>query len=334
MIKSASTCHPGILRYPHPVLRSKNLGKGPRPFTLMGKTYVLFRDSQGVARAAPGNCPHRGARLEKGKVIRGELVCAYHAWRVKPDGQVSSPSTPDKTCSVPMLKTWERHGYIWVANANVPDSSLPEFLVPGYRLLSGFTRRFDAPLKVVMDNFGEVEHAFQVHRFIGPSRKILDTVTFITEHSEEETYGRFACRYRPLLLGLHRPFGIRSGDTYHNDWVFKFKPLHGSYMNYWTGPDKARRPFSFIVTAFLVPINATQVNVHVFVQSIIGSRLLSPLLNWMTVFITKFEIKADADIARFAPESDEQDERWHLTHFDRQVTKNRQLFHEHYLPKT
>jgi phenylpropionate dioxygenase-like ring-hydroxylating dioxygenase large terminal subunit len=271
-----------------------------------------------------------------GKVIRGELVCAYHAWRVNADGQVTSPSTPGTACSVPMLKTWERHGYLWVANADVPDSALPEFLEPGYRLIAGFTRRFDAPLKVVMDNFGEIEHAFQVHRFIGPNRKVLDSLTFTSEHADDETYGRMACRYRPLLLGFHRPFGIRTGDTYHNDWVFRFKPLHGSYRNYWTGPDKSRRPVSFIVTSFLVPADTGRVDVHVFVQSAIESRLLrlfSPLLNFITALIVQFEIKADADISRFAPDSDAQDERWHLTHLDRQVTKNRQLFSRHYIPE-
>jgi phenylpropionate dioxygenase-like ring-hydroxylating dioxygenase large terminal subunit len=332
---------PDVLRYPHPVLRSDRLKRGQvQGITLLNRRYVLFRGPDGQVVAAPGACPHRGALLEKGTVNRaGQLVCAYHAWRVCADGRAHSASVPDKSCAVPLLRTWEQHGFIWVANADVPDSALPRFIEPGHQLITAFTREFAAPLPVVLDNFGEVEHAFQVHRFIGPSRDALHTAQFTSETVGDRSFGAFVCDYRTLPLGFSRFFGIAPGDRYHNDWTFHFRPLFGSYRNYWTAKQgDQRRPVSFIVTSFLVPTVEGRVNVHVFLQIAISGglpRLLAPIIRRAAAAIVKFEIWADARIARFAPAAADQDgdsggRPWQLTSWDKQIFKNRQLMESVY----
>jgi phenylpropionate dioxygenase-like ring-hydroxylating dioxygenase large terminal subunit len=331
-----NSIHPDVLRYPHPVVKADKLKKGTiYEFAILGKPYVLYRDSEGKAVATLAGCPHRGALLAKGKVnAQGELVCAYHAWRVRSNGTAVSPSRPDKVCPIPMLRTWEKHGFIWVAHSNVPDSSFPDFLDPRYQLIGGFTEPFRAPLAVVLDNFGEIEHAFQVHAFVGTSSKSLDTVSFSSETREDETIGRSSSRYRGLPLKLHRFFGVRDGDKYHIDWVFRFKPLHGSYNNYWRAPVSAtRRPVSFIITTFLVPVRDKEVHLHVFVQMAIespGLRWIAPILRRCTMAMVKYEIKADAQIARFAPETSEAGQ-WHLTHLDKQLFVNRRMMDRIYL---
>jgi phenylpropionate dioxygenase-like ring-hydroxylating dioxygenase large terminal subunit len=327
--------HPDVLRYPHPIVKADKLKKRAiHEFAILGRSYVLYRDAEGKAVATLGSCPHRGALLAKGSVnAQGELVCAYHAWRIRSNGTAISPSVPDKVCSVPMLKTWEKYGFIWVAHTNVPDSAFPDFMQPRYRFVGGFTQAFRAPLPVVLDNFGEIEHSFQVHVFVGTSSKSLDTLSFSSE-TRDETIGRSSAKYRGFPLKFHRLGGIRDGDNYHIDWVFRFKPLHGSYHNYCSDPVSAtRRPLSYIVTTFFVPVRDNEVDVHTFVQMAIESRRLrwiAPILRWCAMVAVRYEIKADADIARFAPASSEYG-RWHLTHLDKQLFVNRRMMDRIYL---
>ena len=331
-----NSIHPDVLRYPHPIVKANKLKKGTiHEFAILGKNYVLFRDAEGKAAATLENCPHRGALLAKGSVnAQGELVCAYHAWRIRSNGTAVSASDPNKVCSIPMLKTWEKHGFIWVAHANVPDSAFPDFTRPGFEFVGGFTEPFRAPLPVVLDNFGEVEHSFQVHVFVGTSSKSPDTLSFSSETREDETIGRSSSRYRGFPLKLHRLVGIRDGDNYHIDWVFRFKPLHGSYHNYLTDPiSAARRPVSYIVTTFFVPVRDKEVDVHTFVQMAIESprlRWLAPIIRLGAMAVTKYEIKNDADIARYAPELSD-GRQWNLTHLDKQLFVNRRLMDRIYL---
>jgi phenylpropionate dioxygenase-like ring-hydroxylating dioxygenase large terminal subunit len=323
--------HPEVLRFPHPILAAGKLKKRTvHPFAILGKSYVLYRDAKGKAVATVGNCPHRGALLSKGSVNGdGELVCAYHAWRIRSNGTAISPSRPDKICAMPMLKTWERHGFIWVAHANVPDSAFPDFSRPGFQHIGAFTTPFRAPLAVAIDNFSEIEHSFQVHTFLGTKKSSLDTLSFTSQTLEDETIGLSSAKYRGMPLKLHRFVGIRDGDRHHIDWVFRFKPLHGSYHNYASDAVTAeRRPMSIIVTVFFVPVREKEVDVHTFVQMGIDN----PRLRWLAHFIrpfvmagVRFEIKADADIARFAPETSEDGRHWNLTHLDKQLFVNRRM---------
>jgi phenylpropionate dioxygenase-like ring-hydroxylating dioxygenase large terminal subunit len=326
-----SSIHPDVLRYPHPIVKASRLKKRTvHEFSILGKRYVLYRDGDGRPVATLGSCPHRGAQLSKGSVNKeGELVCAYHAWRIRSDGTAVSPSRPDKVCTHPMLKTWERHGFVWVAHADVADEAFPDFLDPHFQLVGGFTEPFRAPLPVVLDNFGEIEHSFQVHTFVGTNSKSLDTLKFTSETREDETIGLSSAKYRGVPLKLHRLAGIQDGDNYHIDWVLRFKPLYGSYHNYCSDPvSAARRPVSYIVTSFFVPVRDNEVDVHVFVQMSIDSPVLrwfAPLLRQGAMAAVRYEIKADADIARFAPEANDDGGRWNLTHLDKQLFVNRRM---------
>ena len=337
-VRTIATANADILRYPHPVLPSKSLKRKPRQITLADKKYVLYRSKDGEAVALPDACPHRGALLSKGAINKGgELVCSYHGWRINAEGKATCPSVPKRSCKIPVLKTWERYGFIWIANADVPDEAFPGFTLPGYEFVGSFSSLFKAPLKVVLDNFGEIEHAFQVHTFIGPSKSKPDDLNFRVELEEAETFGYLSCPYRTLPFFLRPFFGIKKGDRYHNDWVFRFKPLYGNYSSYWTdATETVKRPLSFIVTSFLVPVSENEVNVQVFVQIAIKSkalRLIAPVLKWATMLITKFEIKADADIALFAPAEAQDGSRWRLTYLDKQIMANRKKMAKIYFAK-
>ncbi len=85
---------------------------------------------------------------------------------------------------------------------------------------------------------------------------------------------------------------------------------------------------SYIVTSFFVPVRDNEVDVHVFVQMAIDSPVLrwfAPLLRQGAMAAVRFEIKADADIARFAPEANDDGGQWNLTHLDKQLFVNRRM---------
>jgi hypothetical protein len=60
-------------------------------------------------------------------------------------------------------------------------------------------------------------------------------------------------------------------------------------------------------------------------------RWIAPILRVGAMIVTKYEIKADAGIARFAPESAEDDRHWNLTHLDKQLFVNRRMMERIYL---
>ena len=58
---------------------------------MLGRDFVLFRDSSGNAVCLSGVCPHRGADLSQGKCEPdGTVGCPFHAWRFDGDGQCAA----------------------------------------------------------------------------------------------------------------------------------------------------------------------------------------------------------------------------------------------------
>src|SRR5215218_7850502 len=82
---------------------------------------VVARFANGQLLVADVACPHKGARLSKGCIKDGTLMCAYHGWKFDATGSCQSiPSllepNPDKQ-ALSHLRTYraqERYGFIWV----------------------------------------------------------------------------------------------------------------------------------------------------------------------------------------------------------------------------
>ena len=65
-----------VLRFFHPVLASRALGKDPVRVTVDGRHVALFRDGGGRVGALVDRCPHRFAPLSRGRVRpHGRLAC-------------------------------------------------------------------------------------------------------------------------------------------------------------------------------------------------------------------------------------------------------------------
>ena len=65
-----------------------HLAEGPKPFRLMNEDIVLFLDADGEPAALRDRCCHRTAKLSKGWMDDGTIVCGYHGWTYDRDGKV------------------------------------------------------------------------------------------------------------------------------------------------------------------------------------------------------------------------------------------------------
>jgi nitrite reductase/ring-hydroxylating ferredoxin subunit len=84
---------------------------------------VLFRDQSGTVRSLEDRCPHRRVPLSLGKVINGQLRCAYHGWTFEGErGQcVNIPNLNESEKISPQLRAdafrvREHEGFIYLAS--------------------------------------------------------------------------------------------------------------------------------------------------------------------------------------------------------------------------
>ncbi|MDA7431849.1 aromatic ring-hydroxylating dioxygenase subunit alpha [Synechococcus sp. AH-601-O06] len=67
-------------------------------FDLLGERAMVIRGKDGVIRAFHNTCRHRGSRLVEGDQghCRGAVMCPFHAWVYTLEGELKTPSQPDK----------------------------------------------------------------------------------------------------------------------------------------------------------------------------------------------------------------------------------------------
>ncbi len=88
---------------------------------VLGRSVLVSRDADGVARAFLNYCRHRGARPAEGCGSARRFTCPYHAWTYDSAGQlVGIPGEEGFAGIDPTdhglveLPSEERHGFIWV----------------------------------------------------------------------------------------------------------------------------------------------------------------------------------------------------------------------------
>ena len=125
---------------------SANVTDQPVQVKMLGRDFVLFRDSAGQVACLSNICCHRGASLSHGKCQDdGTLSCPFHGWRFNAGGRCTTiPSAADPTGHVPAsarvdsYPTEERHGLIWVFLGDRPEEAhalfdMPEDQDPAWR---------------------------------------------------------------------------------------------------------------------------------------------------------------------------------------------------------
>ena len=121
----------------HPVACSAELKKDAEvpaiPVTLLGEKLALFRSPDGSLGLVQERCPHRGASLAYGMVDGDGIMCPYHAWKFRKDGQcVDTPNAAptNRICErikIKAYKAQEMGGLIWAYLGPDPAPLLPRW---------------------------------------------------------------------------------------------------------------------------------------------------------------------------------------------------------------
>lgn len=164
------TRQPLLRKFWYPVIPVVLLEKGPQAFTLLGRELVLWTDGQGHPSAMDDRCPHRHARLSKGWIDRGQLLCGYHGWTFDCEGRCTRiPQKGDDDPAgirVPHYRVAERYGYVWVA-LEEPIAPLPEIeedTAPDFRRIYEFYEPWKCSGLRLMENSFDNAHFSFVHR--------------------------------------------------------------------------------------------------------------------------------------------------------------------------
>nr|WP_250207729.1 aromatic ring-hydroxylating dioxygenase subunit alpha [Curvibacter sp. CHRR-16] len=150
----------------------------PLAVQLLGQRVVLWRDGQGSAHAWPDRCPHRGAQLSLGRVLRTDdcghrLECPYHGWQFDARGQcVRVPAVhsfePPSSHALQPYAAHEAYGLVWVnlQPAQAAAHAVPHFAAehdPALRkvLCGPYDVATSAPR--IVENFLDMAHFGFVH---------------------------------------------------------------------------------------------------------------------------------------------------------------------------
>ncbi|HEY3699543.1 MAG TPA: aromatic ring-hydroxylating dioxygenase subunit alpha [Spongiibacteraceae bacterium] len=141
---------------------------------ILEKSVVVFRAADGSASVLDNACPHRFAPLSRGRVIAGNIECAYHGLRFNSDGKCIHNPHPNGCGPIPpalcvrKYPVVERHCAIWVwMGDKVPDETLiPDYHyiddTENYRTFRGVFE-LDSHYWLGCDNALDLTHVTYVH---------------------------------------------------------------------------------------------------------------------------------------------------------------------------
>lgn len=105
------------------VLESDEIkGNKPTSFKRLGRDLVFWREPNGKVVAMDDWCPHRQVKLSLGKVVNGNIECAFHGFQFDSEGTCQHIPANGKNGPRPKVfqaKVWptrEAYGFIWVWN--------------------------------------------------------------------------------------------------------------------------------------------------------------------------------------------------------------------------
>ncbi|MCC3572004.1 MAG: aromatic ring-hydroxylating dioxygenase subunit alpha [Microcoleus sp. PH2017_40_RAT_O_B] len=190
------TKQPVFKRFWYPVIPVAELSGEPKPFVLLGQPIALWLDSEGKPAAVEDRCCHRTAKLSLGKVVSGNISCAYHGWTFNSSGTcVSVPQQPNGSISgnykVKSYQACDRYGYVWVCLdepiAEIPN--IPEAADPNYRQIHEFYEPWNCAGLRVMENELDMAHPTFVHTAtFGSEEHLTPDVMEFTETEWELHY--------------------------------------------------------------------------------------------------------------------------------------------------
>ncbi len=160
-----------LKRFWYPVIPVGHLADGPKPFRLLGQDIVVWLDAAGQPSAVEDRCCHRSAKLSRGFLENGQLVCGYHGWTFDGTGAVVKiPQQRNQTrkvnYSIPSYKASVKYGHVWVCLGE-PLADIPHFEeadAPGFRQIDQFYEVWNCAGLRLMENSFDNAHVAYVHR--------------------------------------------------------------------------------------------------------------------------------------------------------------------------
>src|SRR5947209_2662526 len=145
----------------------------PHAVKALRRNLVLWRDAGSRLQCLEDYCPHRGARLSRGEVLRDNISCRYHGVTLDGSGTiVRVPAMPG--CALEGRKAVDSYSVI-EANDGIfvyfpskerpapPALNLPaEFSDPAWSSIL-CTGRWQCSYRYVYDNFADPMHACYLH---------------------------------------------------------------------------------------------------------------------------------------------------------------------------
>ena len=249
------TKQPVFRRFWYPVIPIGELSNKPKSFELLEQSIVLWLDSQGKPAAVEDRCCHRTAKLSLGKVVDGNICCAYHGWTFDSSGRcVCVPQSQSKEISpsykVKAFNCVEKYGYAWVCLED-PIIDIPEISEasdPEFRLIPEFYETWHCAGLRVMENELDMAHPTFVHTttFGSEEHLIPDLMEF-----EETDFGL----YYKSVLGVTNPEAQQKNLQMEEDKTFR------TIDGYWYLPFTVKLRINYpngkvhIVVNTMTPIN-------------------------------------------------------------------------------
>lgn len=145
---------------------------------LLGRDFVLFRDTNGEVQCLSDVCLHRGGSLSGGWTKGDRVACPYHGWQFSGAGKVEFIPSEGKDFKIPdkaridSYPAEERYGLIWVFLGDIPEEErfpipdLPEFGDSSWKMISD-EWTWQAEAARVVENGIDIAHASFVHPVFG-----------------------------------------------------------------------------------------------------------------------------------------------------------------------
>jgi 3-ketosteroid 9alpha-monooxygenase subunit A len=148
-----------------------------RPVNYFGRELVLFRTESGAASLLNAHCPHLGAHLGYGGLVKGESIsCPFHAWEFNGAGYCTSvpyanripPKVADKQC-VTSYPVSERNQMIWAwyhptgAAPLFDIDDVPELRSADWTPLDTYDWKINTIIQETGENAADMAHFITVH---------------------------------------------------------------------------------------------------------------------------------------------------------------------------
>lgn len=197
--------------YPVSLVDDLNTDK-PNAIRLLGKSLVLWKDTDNQWRCFDDVCPHRLVPLSEGRIeTDGTLQCAYHGWRFNAQGtcttipQAEDPDQNQKAAGHPRAcvasyPVQVQHHLLWVWADASPNAQLEclakqpaviDELQEGDKVIymhPWFMRDMPFGADILLENVLDPSHVpFSHHGVIGNRDKVMPQSMHVLEPAEAES---------------------------------------------------------------------------------------------------------------------------------------------------